>query len=451
MSQVFLSYAREDRGKAESLAAALMVRGWSVWFDRQINPGSFWDEDIERELRSAECVVVLWSKFSAGSHWVRTEAEEARERRILVPAKLDNAELPYAFKRIQAADLSDWSDNASHEGFEDLVRGISQVLGQTAAPKPVAGKPWHRRVIAILLGAVPLLAIAALTMVRLPETEVDLQVKASGVTFTLARNEEVSDLLAVAAIRASGFESLRLPRTATEPERTTRGGRSHIVLLPGQPDNRDALTLEPVILRPGTRATYEKMERPQTYGLAIRSSGVEVTANLQNRVRVQLPGEAARILDFGSPKALTMRSGTGVMQLEFTLPSPVENVLPGRIAIRDLTLLRIEERVNVREVSTVISGRVGVGRRVYDMSPSERFVAEASEGVIESIRLDSDAMTLRFKGRARRVSVCPHEKCQDLSMTWAMWFWMQYRWYSAVIAATYCALAVLALRRLWAV
>ena len=40
MADIFLSYAREDREKAERLAKALEGQGWSVFWDRETLPGA---------------------------------------------------------------------------------------------------------------------------------------------------------------------------------------------------------------------------------------------------------------------------------------------------------------------------------------------------------------------------------------------------------------------------
>ena len=40
MADIVLSYARENRRQAESLARALEDAGWSVWWDREILPGA---------------------------------------------------------------------------------------------------------------------------------------------------------------------------------------------------------------------------------------------------------------------------------------------------------------------------------------------------------------------------------------------------------------------------
>ena len=47
MAEIFISYARADRGRAETLAQALGQLGFSVWWDREIPPGRTFDEVIE--------------------------------------------------------------------------------------------------------------------------------------------------------------------------------------------------------------------------------------------------------------------------------------------------------------------------------------------------------------------------------------------------------------------
>ncbi len=62
MSDIFISYASEDRAKAETLAYALEQQGWSVWWDRTIPAGKSFDEVITEALAGTRCVVALWSR-----------------------------------------------------------------------------------------------------------------------------------------------------------------------------------------------------------------------------------------------------------------------------------------------------------------------------------------------------------------------------------------------------
>ncbi len=132
MFEVFISYAREDLHRAMPLVQALTARGWSVWWDHTILPGQTWDSVIGKALEEARCIVVLWSRNSVASDWVMTEAEEGRERHILVPVLLEDVRVPRQFRRIQAAPLVDWAGE-SGPGFEMLCRGISVFVAPQGA------------------------------------------------------------------------------------------------------------------------------------------------------------------------------------------------------------------------------------------------------------------------------------------------------------------------------
>ncbi len=79
MSDIFLSYAREDRPWVKLLAECLEEQGWSVWWDRNIAAGKRFEKVITDALSQAKCVVVIWSQASVESPWVQDEASEGRE------------------------------------------------------------------------------------------------------------------------------------------------------------------------------------------------------------------------------------------------------------------------------------------------------------------------------------------------------------------------------------
>ena len=71
MADVFVSYARSDKAIVAPLVAAIEARGWSVWWDPEIDAGQQFDDQIEAELKAAKAVVVVWTPTSAASRWVR--------------------------------------------------------------------------------------------------------------------------------------------------------------------------------------------------------------------------------------------------------------------------------------------------------------------------------------------------------------------------------------------
>lgn len=137
MPDVFISYAREDRDRARLLAEALQTHGWSVWWDRKIVAGEAFDETIEQQLQTAKSVVVLWSRHSIGSEWVRNEAGLAAEREVLVPALIDEVKQPLEFRRRHAADLTRWTGDPADPEFQGLCAGIAaRTRAPASAPQP---------------------------------------------------------------------------------------------------------------------------------------------------------------------------------------------------------------------------------------------------------------------------------------------------------------------------
>lgn len=81
---VFLSYSRSDREYVTKLADWLKGLGVSVWYDHDIDYGMRWKLEIERQLATAEVVVLVLSAAAGKSEWVRREVEQARSRPIPV-------------------------------------------------------------------------------------------------------------------------------------------------------------------------------------------------------------------------------------------------------------------------------------------------------------------------------------------------------------------------------
>jgi len=134
MSDVFLSYSRENRNQVEQLAEAFREAGMSVWWDYDIGTGAHFDTEIDDALKGARCIVVAWSTHSVDSDWVRSEAHAGFDRGILVPALLDEVIPPLPFTRMQAANLSGWPDAArSSKELARLLDGVRRILDSADA------------------------------------------------------------------------------------------------------------------------------------------------------------------------------------------------------------------------------------------------------------------------------------------------------------------------------
>jgi hypothetical protein len=127
---VFISYKSERRKAAEHLAAVLRLHGYSVWFDYQLVKGSDFGFQIDRKIREAKAVVVLWCTLSAGSRWVAEEADLAYELGILVPAKIEPCNLPVGFRRQDYTDLSAWDGSPRSHQLDPLIDALAQRIGR---------------------------------------------------------------------------------------------------------------------------------------------------------------------------------------------------------------------------------------------------------------------------------------------------------------------------------
>src|SRR6476619_3847460 len=108
MARVFLSYARDDVEVARKLAGVLAEAGQTVWWDRHVHGGANFGIEIDRELKNAQVIMVLWTPTSIASAWVQDEAGEGRDSGRLVPTSLDSVKPPLGFRQFQCIDLSAW-------------------------------------------------------------------------------------------------------------------------------------------------------------------------------------------------------------------------------------------------------------------------------------------------------------------------------------------------------
>lgn len=140
-SDIFISYKREERPVARKVADALERQGWKVWWDPRLRAGERFDDAIERALEQTRCVIVLWSRLSVSSEYVRDEAGYALRRKKLVPVAIENVELPFRFEGIQTASLTDWDGSQESPAFRKLIEDVTAILGIVSDEGEIPGFP----------------------------------------------------------------------------------------------------------------------------------------------------------------------------------------------------------------------------------------------------------------------------------------------------------------------
>jgi TIR domain len=145
MHEIFLSYSRRDSVTVQALASALSERGLVVWVDRSgIEEGDAYDTQIEDAIAQTRVVIVLWSKNSVKSQWVRAEAAYALGKHKLLPISIDRTDPPLQFLHIQTIDFDGWQGGGNGEAFARLLAALSKRLDR----RVVAGQPTTAAAIA---------------------------------------------------------------------------------------------------------------------------------------------------------------------------------------------------------------------------------------------------------------------------------------------------------------
>jgi energy-coupling factor transporter ATP-binding protein EcfA2 len=126
--RVFLCHSSGDKPAVRELYGRLHQEGFDAWLDEEnILPGQDWDMEIRKAVQRADLVIVCLSTGSVGKKgYVQREikmvldlADEQPEGKIfLIPAKLEECEVPLRLARWQ------WVDLFESKGYNRLLSAL---------------------------------------------------------------------------------------------------------------------------------------------------------------------------------------------------------------------------------------------------------------------------------------------------------------------------------------
>ena len=134
MADIFISYKTERRPAAEHLAEILQYYGYSVWFDYSLLKGQDFEFQLDRELRAARAVIILWCSMSVDSEWVGREAALAAKLGTLLPTKIEDCELKLAHINRDFIDLRNWDGAPRSHHLDPLLRAMERLVGRPRTP-----------------------------------------------------------------------------------------------------------------------------------------------------------------------------------------------------------------------------------------------------------------------------------------------------------------------------
>jgi hypothetical protein len=153
MTDVFVSYKRENKPAVQRVVEGLRGAGLSVWWDQDIAPDAPWEATIEAALEAAKVVIVAWSEAAVASENVKAEARRARGRGKLIQIFVEPCEPPLFFGERQGVDLSAWSGDADDHRFQTVLEAVRAVRDGRRPPQGVGYAPRKRNPWALILSA----------------------------------------------------------------------------------------------------------------------------------------------------------------------------------------------------------------------------------------------------------------------------------------------------------
>jgi hypothetical protein len=142
--KIFLCHASDNKTEVRELYNLLVQRGANPWFDAEkLLPGQDWNLEINKALDDSDVILLCLSKKSVDKEgYVQREIRIALDRTLempegrifLIPARLEECELPYKIRTYQ------WVDLFTADGMVKLMKSLNLRASQVRAqPLSVGG------------------------------------------------------------------------------------------------------------------------------------------------------------------------------------------------------------------------------------------------------------------------------------------------------------------------
>jgi BarA-like signal transduction histidine kinase len=150
--KVFLCHASDDKAEVKKMYNLLVERGADPWLDvEKLLPGQDWNLEIKKALDISDVILLCLSKKSVDKEgYVQREIRVALDRALempegrifLIPARLEECDLPYTVRTYQ------WVDLFVADGISKLLTSLNLRASQVNAESlsmdgtaPVINKP----------------------------------------------------------------------------------------------------------------------------------------------------------------------------------------------------------------------------------------------------------------------------------------------------------------------
>ena len=317
----------------------------------------------------------------------------------------------------------------------------------------------------VIAGTLAILTL--LLFARVPATEVELELVASEIEFTVPTRQVVIDGMPLVTLGIAGIARIEAPTDdrerplvadlAGDPPDAVR-----FVAGPGATNGSGAagsVTLAELVVPANTTLRLGVEDTGVSHRVGLRGAGVFVPVTLQGSVSVGTSQSPADERTYASPRLVSMFAAGDEIVMDLGLPDTGRDAFAPVIDVNRLSASRINQHVDatgsvVRRVSTIRSGTVyltSLDDRERKLRTGEVLVLSGVHGEIASLNFTDAGVAVHFRGRVRGMTVGWGEHPRSLMPTWLEWFLAQHGltlfWGSAI----YFLGVMTTLMRLWGV
>lgn len=126
MSDVVVSFGRDDRGRAAKLVALLEANGYECWWRGALPDGPISEGDVRKAVQQGRVCLVLWSGSASQSDWVAKEISWAPYGSLRVALLSSTVQEPPPGDDAKPVQMYGWDGNdPKHDGVVRLLQAVA--------------------------------------------------------------------------------------------------------------------------------------------------------------------------------------------------------------------------------------------------------------------------------------------------------------------------------------
>lgn len=316
--------------------------------------------------------------------------------------------------------------------------------------------------------AVTLAILTVLLFKRVPSTEVELELVASEIEFTVPTRQVVIDGMPLATLGVAGIARIEAPTDDREralvpdPSGDPPDAVRFVAGSRASPDDARAagsVTLGELVVPAGTTLRLGVGDAGASRRITLRGAEVSVAVTLHGSVSVGTSQSPPDERSFATPRLVSIHAARDELVLDLGLPGAARSAFAPVIDVSDLSASRMNQHVDttgsvVRRVSTIQSGSVylsSLDDRERRLRTGEVLVLDGVHGEIASLAFTDAGVEVRFRGRVRGMTVGWGEHPRSLMPTWLEWALAQHGLTLLWGSVIYFLGVMTTLMRLWGV